>query len=579
MAKLTSNCPICSKPLVQVGFSTIGAEILTNYKCGHSFIATKEEKKPLKLTSVYGDKKARGYQVAGVDFMVNGAEGNESGFNCIIGDQMRLGKTPQALLALASDMDNRTPCLIIVRAANIYQWLQEFKEWTTPLPLGIYVINNTKGFIPQGFSAYIVSMDTFSRGDLSDRLLTFGFKLCIVDEAHSFKNVESKRSQALIAFLKNINKADITHEVEFNCPLCRFHWVESITIQIDGASDMQRTSRTTHCERCSAVVGQSAAAHVKVSRKCGVIMLTGTAIKNRADEYFVPLNIVAPAVFPSLDQFRRQWLTQDMKSKWSRVHPYKVDSFKQMIAPFVLRREKEDVYTDLPPINRMFTVIEVEDERLKKAYNQVLDKLELEMAENPNLSFAQSIAELTMLRQIAGLAKVPWVADYIETMLMDSDKQKIAIGIHHHGVRDALKRECAQFGCMKLDGQDSAEQKYWIMKNFEHAAEHVLIVNELAGGVGMDFHYIDNIVCVERQWNGADESQFEFRFYNPDKSIKNRPTNIEYVLAKGTLDQWWHDMLVEKYGNLGSTIGTNWDVTSDPKSFRQLLEVTVANRL
>ena len=217
----------------------------------------------------------------------------------------------------------------------------------------------------------------------------------------------------------------------------------------------------------------------------------------------------------------------------------------------MLRREKEDVFTDLPQLNRIFTVITIEDQRLKDAYNKVLDRLEAEMVSNPNYSFFSSIGELNILRQICGMAKVGWTTDYAETMLMDSDKAKLAIGIHHHSVRDNLSYALSQFGVMKLSGEDSAEKKDYIMRTFETGPERILIANMLAGGVGMDFHYVDNVLILERQWSAADEEQFEFRFYNPDKAIKNRSTNVEYIIAKGTIDEWFYDMVEEKRLFLG----------------------------
>lgn len=572
--RLLDKCPLCAKPLILTSSYALDGVKLNEYKCGHVFDqeVLRVDQSTLNLASVNGDKQARPYQADGVEFIL------ESGFNAIIGDQMRLGKTPQSLLALKNAYAERTPCLIVVRSANLWQWIREYKVWTDSLPLGIYPIVGSKGFIPPGFSAYIISMDTFSRVGMSDKLLTFGFKLCIVDEAHSFKNVDSKRSQALIAFLKSINVADITHEIPFACPICRHQWTETFTVRQDSMAAEQRVSKTTSCAKCMAVVRQTAAAHVKVTRKCGVIMLSGTSIKNRADEYFVPLNIVAPSVFPSLERFRRQWLMQDQKGKWSRVSPYAFNQFKEVIKPYVLRREKEDVYTDLPKLNRMFTVVEVMDDKLKEAYNRVLKTIESNM-ERGNYKFFDNIGELMLLRQICGMAKVQWTADYVEASLLDSDSAKIAIGIHHHGVRDALAYQLAQFGVVKLSGEDSAERKDRIMRDFEHSPDRCLVINMLAGGVGMDFHYVDNILVLERQWSSADEEQFEYRFYNPDKSIKNRPTNVEYIIAKNTIDEWFYELVEEKRKIFGETISNNWSLTEDTSSFKDLLEKTVSHRL
>jgi SWI/SNF-related matrix-associated actin-dependent regulator of chromatin subfamily A-like protein 1 len=535
--KLTEQCPLCNKPLILKDELTIGSETLREYKCGHSFaskpMALAAFKKELNYQSADGTKSAREYQKTGIEFIIN------SNFNCVLADQMRLGKTPQGLLALKNAYEERTPALILVRSANLYQWIREYKVFADTLPMGIFPIIGSKNWIPPGFSAYIMSMDTFSIAGMVDKLLAMEFKLVIIDEAHSFKNPESNRSQALVDFIRRINHVDYKDET-----------VDNIRKQ-----------------------------ELVTERKCGVVMLTGTPIKNRADEYFVPLNILAPQRFSSIERYRRDWLIQDHKGKWSRVNPYRLEAFKKEISQYVLRREKEDVYDSLPELNRMFTVITIEDERLKQAYNKVLDRIEVQMDSKDNYTFFDSIGELMLLRQICGMAKVNWTADYAETMLMDSDNSRLAIGIHHHSVRDALAYKLANIGVLKLSGEDTAERKDAIMTRFENSPERILVINMLAGGVGMDFHYCNNVLILERQWNSADEEQFEFRFYNPDKSIKTASTNVEYIIAKGTIDEFFYDMVEEKRAIFGETIANNWSLQTDQDSFKRLIERTVSSRL
>lgn len=576
MPRLTQSCPICLKDLVLAyDLKLSDTQVLKSYKCGHAFTEDFEIKGNLNYDSVYGNKSARDYQKEGIDFIVNGYEGNEGGFNCIIGDQMRLGKTPQALLAL-SNAPERSPYLIIVKSANLWQWIREYKEWTSSLPLGIFPIIGTKTFIPPGFNAYIISMDTFSRPGMADKLLTFGFKVCVVDEMHSFKNTKSNRSQALVAFLKNINTSSITHEVPFTCMICKHSWTEEVTIVIKGESNTQSVNKSSFCPKCYTNVHQSAKAHVKVTRNCGVILLSGTSIKNRASEYFVPLNIVAPDKFPSLESFKRQFLTLDGK----RVMPHKWESFRNAIRPYVLRREKEDVYKDLPPMNRMFTLIEMESKALKDLYNAKLDEMEAKANSRDNFTYFDNIGDLMVLRHICGLAKVKAATEYIEEGCADSDNDKFAVGIHHKAVRDSLYDNLSHLGAFKLSGEDNAFRKDEIMRQFETSDKRVLIINMLAGGVGMDFHYCHNVLILERQFSSADEEQFEFRFYNPDKGIMgNHTTNIEYLLAKGTIDEWWHDMVEEKRAIFGETISNNWSLANDTTSFKKLLDTTLANRV
>ena len=95
----------------------------------------------------------------------------------------------------------------------------------------------------------------------------------------------------------------------------------------------------------------------------------------------------------------------------------------------------------------------------------------------------------------------------------------------------------------------------------------------------MDFHYLDNILILERQWSSADEEQFEFRFYNPDKSIKTSSTNVEYILIKDSIEQFFYDMVERKRAIFGETLSKHWDVTKDTSSFKDLLQQTLATRM
>lgn len=602
--RLQKPCPLCQKPLELVEEIPLGDETLLVYRCGHAFSSQIQEKgisedTQLILTSLDESKRARPYQEQGVNFILGRGDyqpfGEKRGYSCILADQMRLGKTPQSLIAVRNlfeeerelnGVDHDFSVLVLCRSANIYQWVRECHTWVDNMPDAVWVIKGTKNWIPPGFKIYICSMDTFSRQGMSDSLLEFGFKLVIADEAHSFKNASSARSQALTRFLKTIEESTTLQTLKFTCPFDKTEWEETITINISTTEETKRVSKSSRCPHCDGQVAMAAVVKLEVKRNCSVILLTGTPIKNRAEEYFVPLNLVAPDRFPSLENFRRRWLVQDSRGRWNRVSPLAFELFQKEIAPYVLRREKEDVYTDIPKMNRIFTPIEISDERLKKAYNAVLDRIESKLTHESNFSYFSSIGELQILRQICGMAKVNWVSDYAETFLMDSSKQKLAIGVHHHSVRDAMNLQLASLGVVKLDGEDSSQKKDFIAhKYFETAPEQLLLLGMMAAKEGLELVYIDTALIMEREWSSADEEQFEYRFYNPDQSylesrgLKNKVTNIEYIIAKGTIDEFFYDLVEEKRRIFGETLSKNWDLTTDATTFKQLLERTISQRL
>jgi SNF2 family DNA or RNA helicase len=437
--------------------------------------------------------------------------------NGICGHQQRLGKTPSALMVCKNRPD-LTPVLVLVRGANLYQWCVEIRNWTTDSLNAVFPIIGSTGLIPPGFQFYVMSMDTLAKKSILDKLRILGIKLVIADECHSFKNPESARSKALVNLFTELN---IDHK----------------------------------------------------------LLLSGTPIKNRADEWYIPLNLVDPARFPSIERFRRRWLEQDDKGRWSRISRWQRDDFMEAIGKYFIRYEKEDVYTDLPPINRMFTIIEIESEVYKKLYNAVLDEIR-EKVENGEGSYQSIQPNLMHLRRIAALAKVDWAADYAQVELETSDTSRLAIGIHHKAVADGLISKIGTQNCIKLSGADSPAQKFDTMSRFQNSAERCLVMNMIAGGVGMDFHYCHEVLVLERQWSFADENQFEFRFYNPDKSIMgDNQTNIEYVMARGTVDEFFHEMCYDKEGNFKDSVNSQEPFANDPSLFANFLERTLEGRL
>src|SRR5215469_5700787 len=664
MPKLTYNCPICTKVLKLKSEIKVGDKLLYVYECGHVFPRdiTHISKDTLDFTSKDGSGKvARPYQEDGVKFII------ETGFNAILADQMRLGKTPQVMLAYANKHAELSPALYIVKSANLWQWIREHKVWVDTLPMGIYPIIGTEAFIPLGFSTYIISMDTFGANSpckcghryhetkckrkgcecrvyqsngcgTREQLKNIPFKLVIVDEAHSFKNTSSNRSQALVDFMHFLNTGESQLDLHFTCSRCNHEWNEQGKQEYDKRIGHVAVSKSSRCPKCQnwcymrqqhsetdrwrgnpeavekvkkllllaapesnnneherelaqkkadAIKEQYNLEEEKREAPCGLVLLTGTPILNRADEYFVPLNLVNPDKFSSHDRFRRDWLVQDIdpetgkyKPTYSKVKSYMQEQFKATIKPFMLRREKEDVYKELPKLNKTFTVIEPEKGAYAAAYNKVLDKMSAELAFNANPSFFQQQTNMMALRRICGMMKINFVAERMEELIDEGITAKQAIGIHHETVRDVLFLKLGgEQNCFKLSGEENSDRKDLIMRTWEDSNKQFLIINMLAGGVGMDFHYCDNVVVMERMWNAEMERQFEFRFYNPDMSIKKNPTDVEYVIAKGTLDEWWYNMIEDKKQNVDPLVYNNWDLTKDVATFKELCEITVANRL
>lgn len=454
-------------------------------------------------------KRAYEYQVEGLEFI------ERSNYNCLIADEMGLGKTIQALLALKNNPD-LFPVLIVVKATLKYQWLREFRDWCNDELMSCVTIDSTSDMVLPIHKAYIMSMDLFARSSkktgeftILKRLAHIPFKTVILDECHNFKDTGAKRTQGLLEFI---------------------------------------TSRNIQAK----------------------LMLSGTPIKNRAEEYIVPLNLLDPATFKSPTHFRRYWLDE------ARIKEWRLDEFRMTTEKYIIRREKKDVLPDLPSLSRTYEYVEIEDSFAKNSYNQQLTLMENALNNEGMGDPVSILGWLSKLRHETGRAKIPHIIEKAEEFLESTEDDKLCIGIHHEDVRDRIfyGLQSRGYSVLKLSGENDAKAKDRIVSQFRNG-NRVLVANILAGGVGLNLQFCHNAFNTERQWTSADEEQFEGRFH---RNGQKYPVSMGYLIAKGTIDQFFHEKVIEKRMIHGETV-QGWDLKSDSKALREIAEQAISSRL
>jgi len=312
-----------------------------------------------------------------------------------------------------------------------------------------------------------------------------------------------------------------------------------------------------------------------------IIALSATPIKNRADEYFTILNLLDPTQFYSLMRFRNRWLTQNDKYQYTRLNPYLVEDFKTLTSKYILRREKHDVLTNLPPLSRNYVYVEIEDENLKKSYNKTLDLfsnwLNDSGGKNTGINATELLGWLARLRAITGAAKCQNAIDFAQEHL-DSTDENLTIGINHISVRDTIKMifQDAGYSCESLSGEDNSYTKNRIVNRFQNGDFRLLVLNMKSGGEGLNLQNCANALILERAWNAADEEQFEGRFH---RNGQLNAVSVTYFIARGTIDQFFHEMVSYKRKIVGEILVKDWNFTSDSDSIRELSEIIVRNKL
>ena len=519
------TCPTCTKTVHLQTQIPIDNKFTNVYSCGHIEIKDK-----LILTEVNGNSS--GAAVPSQDkhippeyysldktkkaheFQLEGINFiKNTNYNALLADAMGLGKTIQALLAIKSD-PTKFPVLIVVKSAIIYQWAGEYATWVSNLPLRVMPILTRANIIP-GFDAYLISRDLIGRKGIVELLIKLNIVTVVIDECHAFKDSSSARTKALITFLFN----------------------------------------------------------ARIQYK---IALSGTPIKNRADEYFTILNLLDPVNFRSLERFRRNWLSQNEKGQYTRVNQYRLDEFRKLTSKYILRREKHEVLKDLPPLTRDYQIIEIEDPDIKQSYNRAVSLFENFMLNEAKITSTEILGWLAKLRALTGQAKCQAAIDWAQEFL-DSSEESLSIGIQHTAVRDTLYHifNAAGYEPLKFSGEDSPWRKQTVLNKFNAGENRLLVINMIAGGEGINLQSCANTLILERQWNSADEEQFEGRFH---RQGQKHAVTATYLIAKGTIDEFFHNMVERKRKILGETL-SGWSLTGDENSLKELSNEIINNKL
>jgi superfamily II DNA or RNA helicase len=247
------------------------------------------------------------------------------------------------------------------------------------------------------------------------------------------------------------------------------------------------------------------------------LVLTGTPIENSLSDLWAQINFLNRGLLGSYSYFQKEFIQPIEK----RNDEEKQKQLKNLISPFILRRTKEEVAPDLPPLTEQIRYCEMGEDQ-KKVYDQEKSALRKALLENierhgvKNSSF-MALQGLTRLRQLANhplllgfnesdSGKFDEVIHDVEELISEGHKVLIFSSFVTH-----LKIFQAEFdkngwGYCLLTGQTTDREK--VIAEFQNDDTRPLFLISLkAGGVGLNLTAADYIFILDPWWNPASENQ------------------------------------------------------------------------
>lgn len=280
-----------------------------------------------------------------------------------------------------------------------------------------------------------------------------------------------------------------------------------------------------------------------------VFALSGTPIENHLGELWSIFQIVLPGLLPAKKEF--------MKLSTERV--------AQFIKPFVMRRKKEEVLTELPDLIEVVYKNELEDQQ-KAIYLAQLQQMQERLGQVSDSEFQRNRVEiLTGLMRLRQICDTPalFMEDYQgESGKLDSLRDllvQIAEGGHRvlifsqfRGMLDRIDQELPDLGLtsFKITGSTPSQERQEMTKAFNQGERDVFLISLKAGGVGLNLTGANTVILVDLWWNPAVESQAIGRAH---RMGQEQAVEVYRLVTRGTIEEKIQE-LQEKKKNLVSEI-------------------------
>lgn len=244
------------------------------------------------------------------------------------------------------------------------------------------------------------------------------------------------------------------------------------SVVFDEAQELRRTDSQRY----------RAAQHIAGSVQYRLPM-TATPIYNYGDEFHAVMNIASPDCLGTREEFLREWCTLEFKPKIK--DPRAFGSYLRD-AGLMIRRTRKDVGRELPPLTKIRHVVEADTDALNKVSRSCAELARLILREGPAQRGEKMRASEELsntLRQATGVAKAPYVADFVR-LLCESEEKVLLYGWHRL-VYDIWRERLADLNPVFYTGTESPRQKEAAKQEFIAGRARVFICS-LRAGAGLD---------------------------------------------------------------------------------------------
>lgn len=273
--------------------------------------------------------------------------------------------------------------------------------------------------------------------------------------------------------------------------------------------------------------------------------LTGTPIENSLSELWSIFDFIMPGYLGNHSRFVEMYEKPIIKEDADALH-----DLHQHITPFILRRMKKDVLTELPDKyeTKMLTDLSEGQKLVYMSYiESIRNELHSDIEENGlERSKIKILAALTRLRQICchpstfidnyqgGSGKLELLMEIIPDAI--ANEHRILVFSQFTSMLRIIENELKELEIpyFYLEGSTPTQDRNDYVKRFNNGEGKVFLISLKAGGTGLNLTGADTVIHYDPWWNPAVEDQATDRAYRIGQQNK---VHVMKLITKGTIEE------------------------------------------
>lgn len=277
------------------------------------------------------------------------------------------------------------------------------------------------------------------------------------------------------------------------------------------------------------------------------LCLSGTPLENHLGELWSQFDFLMPDLLGDAQRFNSHYRTP--------IEKYGDTGRQQRLAaavkPFLLRRRKEEVATDLPPKTEMLREVHLgtAQAKLYESIRASMQKRVRKALQSKGLaqSHVTVLDALLKLRQccchpelvkidsakrVKDSAKTTLILDMIDELIAEG--RRILVFSSFTSMLDILEREleAREHRWVKLTGR--TRKRDAVIDAFQRGDVPLFLISLKAGGTGLNLTAADTVIHYDPWWNPAAEAQASARAH---RIGQNKPVFVYKLVAADTVEQ------------------------------------------